>query len=218
MDTETDLTIPYPPSTDTPADFLTAFSTPLPASGPAQSPSVMPDIPLVFANESDLGGILSHVSSPELAAATFIEPLEVLSASAPITPAANSFINDFTLSNPIYALPPLPQNTMDVVAPDPTLSQQTQAPSAAIHGAAAAYGAGVTSSLQSALEPALLHGGRSRANTLSSAVPLQPTAPVSLTPELQSLSVQNSFASPCQPMPIKSEEAALESIDGFFRG
>ncbi|PPQ89143.1 hypothetical protein CVT25_006515 [Psilocybe cyanescens] len=42
---------------------------------------------------------------------------------------------------------------------------QSQVPSPSVHGTSSSYGAGVTSSLESALDPVPTHGGRSRANT-----------------------------------------------------
>lgn len=68
---------------------------------------------------------------------------------------------------------PVPNMNLDEV-----MSSQAQPPSAAIHGAAAAYGLGVTSSLESALEPTT----RSRANTIGSS-PEPPAIPIAKAEE-----------------------------------
>lgn len=95
-----------------------------------------------------------HVYSAELAASAFTEP------------SAEAFMPSFPTQVSSFPAPPAPMN-VEVVNP----AVQTQSPSAVIHGTAAAYGVGVTSSLESALGPAALLPARSRANTVGSVAP-----------------------------------------------
>lgn len=79
---------------------------------------------------------------------------------------------------------------------------QSQIPSPSIHGTSSSYGAGVTSSLESALDPVVVQVGRSRSNT-SLSPPSIPSAFPSLSPPSANLSVPpNESVSHQQPQTV----------------
>jgi hypothetical protein len=75
-------------------------------------------------------------------------------------------------------------------------------PSPSIHGTSSSYGAGVTSSLESALHPAIAAGGRSRANTSLS--------PPSIPSSFPSVSPPNLQASDTDYLPSLPSTSSLE--------
>ena len=87
------------------------------------------------------------------------------------------------------------------MTPENTIALSPQAPSASLHGSPSSYTVGVTSSLESALGPAALPGGRSRANTS-----ISPTNPI--PPSFSSLPTRQlpAFSPPAEAIVAKQED------------
>ena len=88
-----------------------------------------------------------------------VEPPQLHSTTAGFIPDMTSVVDPFILAA-----------SEDKVGHSPdahklSLSPQSQVPSPSLHGAASSYFTGVSSSLESALDPAATTAGRSRANT-----------------------------------------------------
>lgn len=117
----------------------------------------------VFLNEVERTSSIAasmHVAMPELSSTVFMEAVD---GNSQILAAPSAFINDFPTHTDMFALVTPLENAMNLeLSASP---QQSQIPSPSIHGTASSYSAGVTSSLESALDPAGVSVGRSRANT-----------------------------------------------------
>lgn len=160
-------------------------------SNPAHSLSVhsLPEPLPVFPNLIDHSvpnGSDMHVSSPNLTTSAFLDPQTPLDPVAfPSTAAVASatFIPDFSSSFPVCSPG---ENGMPVKGPPSghasSLSPPMTVPSSVIHGHSSSYGPGVTSSLQSALEPSVIPTGQ-----LSVALPAMTVASALIAPPPASL-------------------------------
>lgn len=137
----------------------------------------------VFSNNAERTNNIApsmHVAMPELPSTVFMEAVD---GNSQILAAPPAFITDFpTTHTDMFALVTPLENTMTLeLSASP---QQSQIPSPSIHGTASSYSAGVTSSLESALDPAGVSVGRSRANT-SVSPPAITNSFVSMSPPSQ---------------------------------
>ncbi len=112
-----------------------------------------------------------HVSMPDLTASDFISSMEALDNTIPtIHTAPAAFVGDFAPHpDPFSVVRPL-ENSMNVELATAnhvlsTSSPQSQVQSPTMHGSSSSYSAGVTSSLDSALDPTGVSTARSRAST-----------------------------------------------------
>lgn len=176
FDMDTSISNSHPTPTLADPDFATTFAAPLPNPTVIQNASshVIPDEHLAFPNKVDHLNPLTaslHVSSNGLAQSPFTESMEGFEAPAAYIPE----ITDFATPTPSFGgLSATALDAMNVELPlsahaSSASSPQLQPPSSSIHGAAAAYGPGVNSSLESALEPAVYpNSARSRSSTVTS--------------------------------------------------
>ncbi|KDR73502.1 hypothetical protein GALMADRAFT_227953 [Galerina marginata CBS 339.88] len=192
---------------DTPPPALGEMdTTPLPVEmDPSFMPALSPSLPdlahsnALLAQESGL--VYLPVSPSELPVNGFATPMHLSMSDIPISAfinapmeamdppqlhAAPDFMSDIrTVADP-YAMSSSTEK-LDLSPDSRTLSvspPQSQVPSPSIHGTSSSYGTGVTSSLESALDPVTASGGRSRANT-SLSPPSHPSPFPSLSPNLQ---------------------------------
>lgn len=126
-----------------------------------------------------------HVSQPNLTTSAFLDtptPLDPVAFPTPAAASSVAFIPDF---NPPFSVCSPVENGMTVKvspssghAPSPPMT----VPSAVIHGQAASYGPGVSSSLQSAFDPSVMPTGQLGISSLPVARPVIPVASTVLTP------------------------------------
>lgn len=125
-----------------------------------------------------------------------IEPPQLHSTTAGFIPDMTSVVDPFILAA-----------SEDKVGHSPdahklSLSPQSQVPSPSLHGAASSYFTGVSSSLESALDPAATTAGRSRANT---SISPPSHSPFSMSPS----GLQNTTGIDLSPAP--SSNSTLEA-------
>lgn len=151
-----------------------------------------------------------HVSMPELASPIFMEAVE---STPQVLAAPPPFIPDFPTHSDMFALVTPLEDTMNLeMSSSPP---QTQIPSPSIHGTASSYSAGVTSSLESALDPAGVTTGRSRANTSVSPPIISGTfAPIS-PPSQQPIGIAFPAAEVVSP---KQEEVNSQVLELMLKG
>ncbi|KAF9454647.1 hypothetical protein P691DRAFT_806814 [Macrolepiota fuliginosa MF-IS2] len=150
-----------------PAFLSTIVSQPHP--DPTLPSQLIQPSPIYIDKPDPTSAILTsmHVSMPDLTSPTFISSMDALDAVAPsIHTAPAAFVGDFSHPDPFAMV----QNSMSLeLSPtNHTLSAsppQSQIPSPAMHGSTSSYPVGVTSSLESALDPTGVSTGRSRAST-----------------------------------------------------
>jgi hypothetical protein len=112
-----------------------------------------------------------QVSLSELASPTFMTPLDALDGTtSSIHPSSTSFLDDFAPHPAPFSLVHPMDNSMSLeLSPQnhvlSTSPPQSQIQSPTVHGTASSYAAGMTSSLESALDPTGVSTGRSRAST-----------------------------------------------------
>jgi len=175
--------------------FLPALPTPLPngtLANPTQDPGLvfMPNPPQPELRANPVATQM-HLPLSEIPMPVFLNgPMLMDSTQMHSVPA---FLPDLRTVDP-FAM--VGQGEKLDLSPDSrTLSvspSQSQIPSPSIHGTSSSYGAGVTSSLESALDPVVIQGGRSRSNT-SLSPPSIPSAFPSLSPPSANSSVTPNF-------------------------
>lgn len=150
-----------------------------------------------------------HISMPELTSPTFISSMDALDATAPsIHPTSAAFVADFAPHTVQFGMVQPIENSMslELSSTNHTLSAsppQSQIPSPAMQSSNSSYTVGVTSSLESALDPTGVSTGRSRASTSVS----PPVNPIPF-PQIP-IATQQSL-----PITFSTTEPALtESID-----
>lgn len=133
-----------------------------------------------------------HLPLSEIAMPVFLNG-PMLPMDSPQMHSVPPFLPDLTV---VDAFAMVGQSEKLDLSPDSrTLSvspPQSQIPSPSIHGTSSSYGAGVTSSLESALDPVVGQVGRSRSNT-SLSPPSIPSAFPSLSPPSANSSVTPNF-------------------------
>lgn len=172
--------IPHSHPSEIPPEFLTNLSSHPDSSVQSQ---LMQDMPSVFPNKPDRPNALAasmHVSMPELSPSVFMAPMEAIDAAPQLHSAPSAFTSDYPARDAFGMIQPLENGMSLEMSPNshmPSASPpQSQVPSPSIHGSASSYSVGVTSSLESALDPAGVSGGRSRANTSSVSPGTLPTS------------------------------------------
>jgi len=183
-----------------PAEMIPIFLPTLPTSLPNGTNPTPQDPVLVYmpgapqpelqANPVDAQ---MHLPLSEIAMPVFLNgPL--LPMDSPQMHSVPAFLPD--LSTVVDAFAMVGQSEKLDLSPDSrTLSvspPQSQIPSPSIHGTSSSYGAGVTSSLESALDPVVAQVGRSRSNT-SLSPPSMPSAFPSLSSPSANSSVTPNF-------------------------
>lgn len=170
-----------------------------------------------IASNSVVASMHLPISPPEMLMSDFLNPsMDTMEAPQQLLPSPpTTFVPDMRTVHldPFGMMPSLEK--LDFSPDARTLSvspPQSQVPSPGIHGTASSYGAGVLSSLDVALDSAVV-GGRSRANTsLSPPAPSPPNFPSLLPPSMQgtvvdypsndSNSSQDESGSPAQPRAV----------------
>lgn len=152
---------------DPQAPGLTAMdTTPIPPPAitqPFMPQPLFPDSPMIFLPDQTLADF-QGVSAPMQV--MFSSPMEAIEPSAMLPPVSDfmqelgTMIDSYPLGSSSEKLDLSPATRTHSTSPP-----QSQVPSPSIHGSSSSYGAGVTSSLDSALDSASVIGGRSRANT-----------------------------------------------------
>jgi hypothetical protein len=148
-------------------------------------PTILQDSASLFLQKSEP----MQLSTPQLSL-PFI-PMQSVDSPSTLPP---SFISDPNPHIDPFAM--LESSIPMDMTPENTIALSPQAPSTSLHGSPSSYTVGVTSSLESALGPAALPGGRSRANTS-----ISPTNPI--PPSFPSLPV---FSPPAEAIATKQED------------
>ncbi|KAF5358366.1 hypothetical protein D9756_001420 [Leucocoprinus leucothites] len=179
---------------------------------PHPDPNPLLETSSLYMDEPDPAGanvVPMHVSLPELASPTFIVPLESLDAAAPsIHTASAAFASGFVPQPVPFTLVHPSENSMSLeLSPiDHTSSAsppQSLIQSSAGHTSNPLYAMGMTSSLESALDPTGVSTSRSRAST-SVSPPANPSTfsqiPITMQEHsmnfLNSQTIQSEAASP----------------------
>lgn len=159
-------TTPIPP-TEIPSPFIP------PPQQALFSPNTLldQDSGMVFLPGQTLSDFQATAVAPpilsDMAMQVFLSsPMEAMDPTV-LHPAVSGFMPDLMSMIDPYALASSPEK-LDLSPGTRTHSAsppQSQIPSPSIHGSSSSYGAGVTSSLESALDSTTVVGGRSRANT-----------------------------------------------------
>lgn len=150
--------IPQSHSSDMPPDFLTSLPSPL--SDSSTQNQLMQDMSATFPNKVDPNDMATsmHVPMPGLSVSAFMSPMGAIDTVPQMRSAPPAYIPDFPA-------PCDPFTMVQAIEMSSVSPPQSQVPSPSIHGPASSYSVGVTSSLESALDPTGVSGGRSRANT-----------------------------------------------------
>jgi hypothetical protein len=108
-----------------------------------------------------------NVSLPELVSPTFISPLDALDPTAPSSHTESApFVPDFS---PSFSMGQHPENAMALELSPQDHDLSASPPQSSMgHASNSSYSLGMTSSLESALDPTGVSTGRTRANTSSS--------------------------------------------------
>ncbi|KAI3600038.1 hypothetical protein WG66_011086 [Moniliophthora roreri] len=162
-------------STEILPDFIQQFSPTVPSQ--PSPPHLTPEQLSSFTNavqtaQSNTSFTSMHVSPADIA--PFMEHMESLDPAAAFPAAAVPAA--YMSVDPVFpaAVPSTIEQAMAIELPPSNGSSSVssplppQIPSPSIHGSASSYGVGVTSSLQSALDPAAVSAPRSRSGTISS--------------------------------------------------
>ncbi|KAF8969842.1 hypothetical protein BDZ97DRAFT_1792955 [Flammula alnicola] len=166
-----------------------------------------------------------HVPMSEISMPVFLNaPMEAM--DPPQILPSSSFMPELRTVVDPFALGPAPEKLdLSPAARTHSLSPpQSQVPSPGIHGSSSSYGAGVTSSLESALDSNVVPGTRSRANTSisPSSIPSPfsslspPGAAVEYPPSLGSSSMLEESVSQQQPHTLIGKmlkDIAITAID-----
>ncbi|TFK42425.1 hypothetical protein BDQ12DRAFT_676183 [Crucibulum laeve] len=175
-----------PPLQQDMASFMTSLSPIHP--DPALQNQLLQDSVPVFMNKPELpNGMVApmHISMPDLTNSAFMT-MEAADPVGQLHTAPPAFLADLSQTDP-FAMMTAPDGSMNLeMSPAHSISPpQSQVPSPSIHGIASSYSAGVTSSLESALDPSGVTGSRSRANTSVSPTTLPSSFPPASPPSVQ---------------------------------
>ncbi|KAF9013978.1 hypothetical protein BDQ17DRAFT_1296044 [Cyathus striatus] len=150
-----------------------------------------------------------HLSMPDLSSSSFLSQMDA-DPVPHLHTAPPGFLPDTTHPDPFNAMSTnmsLEMSPGSVALSSP--SSHSQLPSPSVRGVAPPYPPGVTSSLDSALDPTGVSGNRSRANTSVSPTSIPPSF-LSMTPPTQQQQQQSMALSfhPSDPGVAKQEEEA----------
>lgn len=184
---------------------------------PSLPPTLFPPAPLhpqdsgmIFLSDQTLPDFQTNAATasinPAMQMQVFLNsPMEAMDPPQ-MHPAAPDFMPDLRTLIDSYARGSLPENVdLSPGTRTHSASPPQSIPSPSIHGTSSSYGAGVTSSLESALHPAIAAGGRSRANTSLSPPSIPSSFPSVSPPNLQT-------SDPDYPPSLPSTSSLEESV------
>lgn len=181
-----------------PAEMIPIFLPTLPTSlpnGTHANPSSPQDPALVFMPsppqpelQANPVAAQMHLPLSEISMPVFLNgPMLPMDSVPAFLPDLRTVVDTFAMVGQSEKLDLSPDSRTLSVSPP-----QSQIPSPSIHGTSSSYGAGVTSSLESALDPVVVQVGRSRSNTSLSS-PSIPSAFPSLSPPNANLTATPNF-------------------------